>query len=404
MIKFEYKDQKLHLTDVVDGKVAKSVDLSKWTEGRDNAFYLYYLPEFERRCKAYKDSFRPQDKVHFAIKCNSHPKVLETARQQGLGIDLVSGGELKKALDAKFKPEDLIFSGVAKSKEDLGLAITQGVAQINVESPQELKRIIEVARSLKKTARVAFRFNPDVSVDTHPYIRTGFRDNKFGMDESFFPELTDDLRKAGSAVDLVGITLHIGSQIRNVESFVEAVEKSISPFKYLSSLGFKLSTFDIGGGLGIDYENDPSEAEFQTLTDFSRKARALLEPLGVRILSEPGRFLVARSGYLLTQVQYIKKTQFKNFVIVNTGMHHLMRPSLYRAYHRILPLKERIENPKRLLDVVGPVCESSDVVGYDRVFHEPVSGDWLAVLDTGAYGAVMSSSYNAFPPAEEFFI
>ncbi len=399
MTEFVYQKGELYLNSS-----GQSHRIRSFCENRENAFYLYNLVDFKERAEFYKSCFRKQDGIHFAIKSNSHAKYLKAAREAGLGVDLVSGGELKKALDAGFPPERMIFSGVGKSKQDIELALKNPIGQINVESPMELMRIGSLAKSLNKTARVAFRYNPNVSADTHPYIRTGFKENKFGMDESFLPELTSILDQFKDHLKLVGMTLHIGSQLLNVDSLVEAVEKTIPVYKYFEELGHGLETFDIGGGLGIDYENDPSQLEFDRVKEFAKRAIRLLEPLGCRILCEPGRFLVARSGILLTQVEYLKQTPYKNFVIVNTGMHHLLRPSLYKAFHRILPL-ETIENEEQILcDVVGPVCESSDVLGYDRRLPVLKPGDWLAVLDTGAYGAVMSSHYNSFPSPDEVFI
>lgn len=398
MIRFEYQDKELCLRD---GE--KTISLKTYCLDRENAFYLYYLKDFEERALFYRDCFRLEDRIHFAMKSNSHPKYLEAAVKSGLGVDLVSGGELRKAKSAGFDPKKMIFSGVGKSRSDIELALSESIGQLNVESPMELERIGEVARSLKTKARVALRYNPNVSADTHPYIRTGFKENKFGLDESFLPELSQILNRYKDELRLVGMTLHIGSQILNVDSLVEAVEKTIPVYKYFLALGHQLETFDVGGGLGIDYENNPSIKEYDRIKDFSERVIPILNPLGCRILCEPGRFLTARSGMLFTKVEYVKRTPYKNFVIVNSGMHHLLRPSLYRAHHRILPLREK-ESPLFVCDVVGPVCESSDVMGYDRSIPIPEPGDWLVALDVGAYGAVMSSDYNSFPTPEECFI
>lgn len=398
MIKFDYQDKELCL---FDGE--SSIPLSSYCLDREEAFYLYYLKDFEERARFYKSCFHSEDTIHFAMKSNSHPEYLKAAVKAGLGVDLVSGGELKKAKLAGFDPKKMIFSGVGKSRPDIELALRESIGQLNVESPMELVRIGEVAKALNVKAKVALRYNPNVSADTHPYIRTGFKENKFGLDESFLPELSAILDQFKNEISLVGMTLHIGSQILNVDSLVEAVEKTIPVYKYFFELGHRLETFDIGGGLGIDYENNPSKEEYARIAEFSERVRPILKPLGCRILCEPGRFLTARSGMLFARVEYVKQTPYKNFIIVNSGMHHLLRPSLYRAYHRILPLKEKVA-PHIVCDVVGPVCESSDVLGYDRRLSLPDAGDWLVVLDTGAYGAVMSSDYNSFSRAEELFI
>ncbi|NCN41675.1 diaminopimelate decarboxylase [bacterium] len=374
----------------------KELDLFSFAKDQKRPFYLYDLEEFRVRAQFYKSCFRAQDRVHYAMKANSHPEFLKVAKEQGLGVDLVSGGELKKALEAGFAPNELIFSGVGKSEEDLEVALQDPISQINVESPMELLRIGRMAQRMDRVARVAFRYNPNVNADTHPYIRTGFKENKFGMDESFLPELTEALRAFPDHLKLVGMTLHIGSQLLNVDSSVEAVEKTIPVFNYFKELGQPLESFDVGGGLGIDYESDSYEEEFSRVKVFVERVIPKLDPLNCTIYSEPGRFLVARSGILFTQVEYIKKTPFKNFIIVNTGMHHLLRPSLYKAFHRILPVKESLQS-SIVCDVVGPVCESSDVLGFNLSLAEPRQGDWLVILDTGAYGAVMSSDYNSFP-------
>lgn len=400
MIEFAYDQGELFLKFQ-----GRQWSLQEICASREQAFYLYFLGDFVERAQFYKSCFRQQDKIHFAMKSNSHPRFLEKAKELGLGADLVSGGELEKALQAGFSPEDLIFSGVGKSKTDIEQALSHSISQINVESPMELARIGEIARKMNKVARVAFRYNPNVSAETHPYIRTGFRENKFGMDESFLPELTALLNEYSSSVQLVGVTLHIGSQITNVDSLVEAVEKTIPVFKYFQNLGHPLESFDVGGGIGINYESDANPQELGRLVQFSNSVKRHLEPLGCRIYCEPGRFLVARCGVLLTQVEYVKRTPYKNFVIVNTGMHHLMRPSLYKAHHRILPVQTPDEEVGGMVcDVVGPVCESSDVLGYDRNLPVIEPGQWLAIMDVGAYGAVMSSSYNSFPPPEEVFL
>jgi len=400
MMQFAYKGEELCLQDA-----SSTWRLSEFCKNKDQAFYLYHLEHFKQRAAFYRACLSAKDRVHFAMKANSHPRVLKAAREAGLGLDLVSGGELEKAFAAGFAPDQVIFSGVGKSSADLKAALKEPISQINVESPMELERIAGIAKEMNRTARVAFRYNPNVSADTHPYIRTGFKENKFGMDESFLPELTRILQKHPKHLKLVGLSLHIGSQILNVDSLVEAVEKTLPVFNYFKGLGQPLESFDVGGGVGISYEKDEDQKEYDRVKEFFRRVHPLLDPLGVRVFCEPGRFLIARAGMLFTQVEYVKRTPYKNFVIVNTGMHHLMRPSLYKAYHRILPLHQPVAGASPFLcDVVGPVCESSDVLGYDRSLPRLNSGDWLVVLDVGAYGAVMASDYNSFPRPPEFFI
>jgi diaminopimelate decarboxylase len=245
---------------------------------------------------------------------------------------------------------------------------------------------------------VSFRLNPNVNPKTHPYITTGFKENKFGMDKSFLPHLLETLGKFNS-LELTALDFHIGSQLFKVKPFEEALKKSIPIFENLRAKGFKLKSFDIGGGLGVPY-ND--EKPFD-LKNFGKMVEGYLQPLGCDIVCEPGRFLVADSGVLLTQVEYIKKTPYKSFVIVNTGMHHFMRPALYQAFHKILPLVQSKGVLKRF-DIVGPICESSDWLAKDRKLPPLKQGVYLAICDAGAYGYVMASDYNLHPKPREIFV
>lgn len=356
--------------------------------------YIYDLDDIFARCQRFSSAFKAKAKIHYAMKANHHPEVLRIFREVGFGVDVVSGGEVELALKVGFKPEQIVFSGVAKTRSEIEFALKTGIRQINVESPSEFRRIAEVAQSLTTVAPVALRFNPDVNPETHPYIRTGFRENKFGMDASFIGEIESILREHKKQLRLVGITLHIGSQLRDMSPLLEAVRKSIPLFQRLKEGGHPLVSFDVGGGLGIDYHSAETAGELQALDEYARGLLTLLEPLQCEILCEPGRLLVGRAGALLCQVQYIKETPFKRFAIVNTGMHHLLRPALYEAFHRILPLKESSGREVKTYDVVGPICESADVLGHERAFAELKEGDWLAIMDAGAYGSVMASQYN----------
>jgi diaminopimelate decarboxylase len=359
--------------------------------------YVYHLDSILQRYQRFVEAFQGDVLVCYAVKANSHPVLLRALAQKGAGADVVSGGEIKLALSCGFPGSRMVFSGVGKEKYEIQLALENRIKQINVESPSELRRIGKVARALGLQANVAFRLNPDVNPDTHPYIRTGFRENKFGMDESFVSELKKILNEYSRELKLVGLSLHIGSQIRDLGPIEEAVRKSLPLFKSLRESGHPLNGFDVGGGLGIDYHQDNESSEIENVKLYAQAMRDLLKPLGCEVLCEPGRILVAGAGVLLTEVQYIKETPYKRFAIVNTGMHHLLRPALYEAYHRILPLKEgRV--PKegiKTYDVVGPICESADVIGFERELPELAEGDYLAIMDTGAYGAVMASHYNS---------
>ena len=393
---FHYRDGQLGFTS---GKKFFSLKDIVAETGRPT--YVYCLDDVVERDHKFTAAFDGKVAVHYAMKANSHPVLLRLLAELGAGADVVSGGEIELALTHGFPGKRLVFSGVGKERYEIELALRHEIGQLNVESPAELRRIGKIASEMKLKAPVAFRLNPDVNPETHPYIRTGFRENKFGMDSSFFFELERVLAEFKNNLELVGLTLHIGSQIRDMSPLGEAVKKSIPLFKALKKAGHPLVSFDIGGGVGIDYHSGETALELESLSTYAKSVRQLLEPLACEILCEPGRILVARAGVLLTEVQYIKETPYKRFAIVNSGMHHLMRPALYEAYHRILPVSQNPKSEKKTYDVVGPICESSDVVGHERTLPDLGEGDWLAVMDAGAYGAVMASTYNAHAFPEE---
>ncbi len=357
--------------------------------------YVYNLAHITDRMNFLRSAFKKiKPSIHYAMKANDHHDVLRTLREAGALIDTVSAGEVKIAIKSGFKAEQIIFSGVAKSKDEITYALKAGIKQINVESPSELRRIAQIAKDLKLRASVAFRMNPDVNPQTHPYITTGFRENKFGMDDGFLPELVEILRSNPESLNLRGLTLHIGSQLLELTSLKEAIEKTKAVFLDLKRQGFALDRFDVGGGVGINYQTDDESAERQLLSDYAAMVDSLLSDLGVEIILEPGRTLVARSGLLIGEVQYIKDTQFKKFAILNTGMNHLLRPALYQAKHRVLPLTWS-KSVTKTYDIVGPICESADFLAQKVELPEVHEGDFIAIADTGAYGRVMASHYNA---------
>ena len=373
--------------------------LSNLAIKHNTPLYVYSTSIICERLQAYLQAFNHQAEVYFSIKSNSNHQILQLIQKQAIGVDVVSIGEIKKAFLAGFKPSDVIFSGVAKTVEELEFAIENNIKQINVESPQELDRVGQIAQRLQKPASVAFRYNPDVNPDTHPHITTGFKENKFGMDSSFLTDLEQLLSRHKQLI-LKGVTLHIGSQILNIDLMKEAISKTIPIYNHFQSLGFPVDRFDIGGGLGISYHRQQISPD---IASYGQMVRDLLQPLGCRILCEPGRIIIAPSGLLLTQVQYIKNTPFKNFAIVDTGMHHLLRPVLYNAYHEILNLKQK-KGAGRVYDIVGPICESADVLGKARFFRGLKQDDLLAILNVGAYGHSMASLYNSHPFPEEILV
>jgi diaminopimelate decarboxylase len=367
-------------------------------------FYLYDLDGIRTRLQGLRRAY-DGIQVHYAMKANGASRILKLFRDAGTGVDVVSGGEIRIALGAGFAPEDVIFSGVGKTRQELELAIGLGIKQINVESPQELQRIVALARAMGKRPKIAFRINPDVDAETHPYITTGFRENKFGMGEHFFPELREILKGAGDQVDLCGLTLHIGSQLQNLSPIEDAIRIALDAWREFRDHGHDMRTLDVGGGVGIRYQEEHSmpARDLGLLEEYGVMLRRVLAGFDGQVLCEPGRILVGSCGVLVGEVQYVKETPFRNFLIVNTGMHHLLRPALYQAHHRILPLAHQPERQIKRYDVVGPICESSDVLGKDRELPEVRQGEFLAVADSGAYGHSMAMSYNEHAMPGEFF-
>lgn len=374
------------------------------TKSRPTPFYLYDLDGMRTRLKALRRAYSGIQ-VHYAMKANGAPRILKTFRQEGTGVDVVSAGEIRIALKSGFKPEDIIFSGVGKTRAELELAIQLGIKQINVECPQELQRIIGLSKALGKRPKIAFRVNPDVDAKTHPYITTGFRENKFGMGDHFFPELKEILREGKKHVDLCGLTLHIGSQLTDLAPLEDAIRITLKAFHDFKADGHDMRTLDIGGGIGIRYQEEHQlpPRELDLLEGYSALLGRALQGFQGDVLCEPGRILVGSCGTLVGEVQYVKETPFRNFLIVNTGIHHLLRPALYQAHHRIMPLQQHNDRQIKRYDVVGPICESSDVLGKEREMQEVRAGEFLAVADAGAYGYSMATTYNEHAMPEELF-
>jgi diaminopimelate decarboxylase len=387
---FSFRNGKLWIGSEANGQ--NVLDLARKHEG---PVYIYDLNDVIERTRRLKSALgQLKTSIHYAVKANANSQILKALAQEGVGVDTVSGGEIQAALENGFTADRVIFSGVGKTKKEIELAISKDIKQINVESPAELERIAEIAKKLGRRPSVAFRMNPDVNPQTHPYITTGFRENKFGMDVSFLPELKGILKKNTEHLRLRGVTLHIGSQLLELGSMREAIQKTIQVYKELQSEGFEVDRFDVGGGLGIQYATDDTSSEFKMIDDYGKMVQELLAPLKCEVLLEPGRILVARAGILVGEVQYIKSTQFKNFAIINTGMHHLLRPALYQAKHRILAVVSPTNVQHKKYDVVGPICESSDFLGKEIDLPELQSGDYLAIMDAGAYGYSMANNYN----------
>lgn len=364
--------------------------------------YIYSRETLEARWHLFSHSIAEalghQDfSVHYALKANSNLELLRFFKGKGLGVDVVSGGEMKKAIHAGFHPQQIVFSGVGKTEQELTVAMEQSIEQINVESPSELRRI---ARLAQKEVRVALRINPQVNPVTHPYISTGFKENKFGIDPDQIGDCLE-IVKSHSNLRLVGLTLHIGSQLLDFSAFSEALEKAKNIYADLLAQNFPMQRLDVGGGVGIHYDRDSDDQDI--MSSYCQVLKKQLRGFRGHVQFEPGRFLVARAGVLLAQIQYIKITPHKNFVILNSGMNHLLRPALYEAYHRIFPLQKR-QGPELLVDIVGPVCESADFFAKSRIMTPLKELDHLCVADVGAYGFSMASQYNSFDMPKEVFL
>jgi diaminopimelate decarboxylase len=381
---------------------AEDVSLASLAQQYGTPLYIYSKRAITEAYQAYDRACvdaagKRRARIHFAMKANSNLAILDCLRRLGAGFDLVSGGELARALAIGAEPASLVFAGVGKSAAEIAAALQAGVKCINVESIPELQQINRIATELKCRAPISLRVNPDVDAQTHPYISTGLKDNKFGI---AYHEVLKTYREAAllSQIDVIGIDCHIGSQITSTAPYLDAVDKVLDLVVQLKKEGIVIHHLDLGGGLGISYgtETPPDITEFTNtlLNHVAKRGFAHLD-----VILEPGRSLVGNAGVLLTRVEYLKPGAEKNFCIVDAAMTELMRPALYEAYHAIVPIQAKALSPQTY-DVVGPVCESGDWLGRDRALAIE-EGDCLAILSAGAYGFVMSSNYNTRPrPAE----
>lgn len=360
--------------------------------------YVYSRAGLEQGFLAYQQALAGHAHlICYAVKANSNLAVLNLLARLGAGFDIVSGGELQRVLRAGGDPARVIFSGVGKSDAEICLALESGIACFNVESEAELDRINEIAGQLSMTAAISVRVNPDVDARTHPYISTGLKENKFGIDSD---QALDVYKRAAAMahIRVVGIDCHIGSQLTELAPYNDALDRMLSLVDQLADAGIVLSHFDIGGGLGVSYRNEEPPRPDALI-------REVLKKLGDRkltLLLEPGRSITANAGVLLTRVEYLKHTPHKNFAIVDAAMNDLLRPALYGAWQNILSVRPApVES--RAYDIVGPVCESADFLGKDRELSLQ-QGDLLAVMSAGAYGFAMSSNYNSRNRAAEVIV
>lgn len=378
---------------------AEDVPVSELAERYGTPLYVYSRSHFRAQFRALASALRPvRPLICFSVKTNSNAAVIRTFARMGAGADVVSGGELFRARRAGVRPGRIVFAGVGKTAEEIEYALREGILFFTVESEPELERIAACARRLRKTARVALRVNPDVNPETHRFVSTGRRENKFGLDLRRV-ERAYELAAELAGLEIVGIHMHLGSQILTPRPYQAALRK-IEPL--CGRLRARFPSFryvDIGGGLGIPYH---AGHEVMDARRFAAAVLPHLRRLRLSVILEPGRFLVGNGGILVTRVEYVKQGPGKKFIIVDAGMNDLIRPPLYEAHHEIVPVRRR---PGRLrADVVGPICESADYFALDRRLPPVQPGDLLAVLGAGAYGFAMASNYNSRGRAAEVLV
>jgi diaminopimelate decarboxylase len=416
---FHYRDGHLFCEDV---------DLTRAAEKFGTPLYIYSTATVLDHYARLDAALAPLDHlICYAVKANSNRAILRLLHEAGAGFDIVSGGELSRVLKAGGDPAKCTFAGVGKRHEEIEYALDQGVYSFNVESETELDYINEIASGKNQRAPIALRVNPDVAAETHAYISTGKSENKFGIGLDRVAQIYERASKL-PGVAIRGVQMHIGSQITEAKPFAAAIEKVAPLVRDLKSK-YKIQFFSIGGGMGIIYRRalesgsgkwwhkHGGEPSAFSVRDYANAIVPPLRDLGVRILVEPGRFLVGNAGVLLTRVLYLKETAQKKFAIIDAGMNDLIRPALYESYHQIVPVMQpggtgsvpsqnfrddtEVVPPTQKMDIVGPVCESGDFFAQDREMPELRPGDLLAVMSTGAYGFVMASNYNSRPlPAE----
>jgi diaminopimelate decarboxylase len=387
---FEYKHDHLYAEEIAISELARRFG---------TPLYVYSARTLRRHFRVFDEAFAGTDHlICYAMKALSNLSILKLFASMGSGFDIVSVGELMRCLKVGADPRKIVFSGVGKTDEEIAAALEAGILMINVESRGELHRISKVAGRLGRRAPVSLRVNPDLDPGTHPHISTGHRDSKFGVPLSQVSGYYAEARSLDH-LDLMGLSTHIGSQITETSPFIEAAGKVKSIVEGLRAQGIALKYLDLGGGLGIPYQEEPPPP--------SEYASALLKPirdLRLKIIAEPGRVLVGNAGVLVTRVLYIKETDVKRFIIVDGAMNDLIRPVLYEAYHEICPVERRDGGKMITADVVGPICESGDFFARDREMPEPREGDLFAVMSAGAYGFVMASNYNGRLRAPELLV
>jgi len=389
---FEYRHGELYCEQVPVSRIAKELG---------TPCYVYSHATLVRHFRAYDSAFKNIPHViAFAMKANSNLAILRLMAKEGSGADIVSGGELFRALKAGVPASKIVFAGVGKAPDEIRDALKADILMFNVESPAELHAINEVAAAVGRKARVALRINPDIDPKTHPYISTGFKKSKFGIAADRAME-EFALASSLSHIEVVGVHAHIGSQLTEVAPFIEALKKVVTLIQDLQGQGVNVRYLNIGGGLGITYSDEKPPLP----QDLSDAILPLVQNLKLTLVMEPGRVIVGNAGILVTKALYRKEGEAKTFVIVDAAMNDLIRPSLYGAYHEIRPVDEEAgRRAKQQVDIVGPVCESGDFLAKDRMLAAVKPGELLAVMSAGAYGFVMASNYNSRPRVPEALI
>lgn len=392
MHNFEYHHGELYCEQVAVSQIAKEVG---------TPCYIYSHATLIRHFRAYDSAFKNIPHIiAFAMKANSNLAILRLMAKEGSGVDIVSGGELFRALKAGVSPAKIVFAGVGKNVEEIRDALNADILMFNVESSAEIYAINDVAASIGKKARVALRINPDIDPKTHPYISTGLKKSKFGIAAD---RALEEFKVASTLkhIDVVGVHAHIGSQLTEVTPFVESLKKVLKLVETLKGEGINIRYLNIGGGLGITYADEKPPLP----QDLADAVSPFIKDLDLTLIMEPGRVIVGNAGILVTKALYEKVGEAKRFAIVDAAMNDLIRPSLYSAYHEIKPVSESLlQRPKHTVDVVGPVCESGDFLAKDRILPEIRPGDLLAVMSAGAYGFVMASNYNSRPRVPEVLV
>jgi len=389
---FHYRDNQLMCEGLTVQEIAQEVG---------TPFYLYSHNTLRRHFRVFDDAFaRVPHLTCFAMKANSNLAILRLFITEGGGVDIVSGGELYRALQAGADPAKVVYSGVGKRMDEIEYALATGILLFNVESLQELEVINSCAGRMKVKAGIALRVNPDVDPETHPYISTGMKENKFGIDVEEALAAYEQAR-AMKNLDVKGVSCHIGSQLTKITPFIDALERLKCLIRRLEASGTHIRYLDLGGGLGIRYdEEEPPHPE-----SYARAIMEASQDLPCTFIFEPGRVIVGNAAALVTSVLYTKGSAAKNFVVVDAGMNDLMRPSLYRSYHRIQPVDDNGGAGQEMVaDVVGPICESGDYLAKERRLPRFKRGDLMAVMSAGAYGFSMSSNYNSRPRVAEVMV